>query len=112
MKRLITFLFLCVFYFSSSVCESSEPPQNVDVIDSNSVVDGNSVPDLPDTRPKAYLFEDFNDVFFLNWKVLGHDPLYWSLETVPGTLTITTQDGSFARYRTDYKNIFQSDEGY
>lgn len=101
MKRSIAFLVFCVFYFNSSVCESLEPPQDDYFVDSNSACEHLWPP------PNAYLFEDFNDVFFLNWNVLGDDPSHWSLDAVPGTLTITTQVGSFTRYRTDYRNIFQ-----
>jgi hypothetical protein len=103
MKRSITLLVLCVFYYNSSVCKPAEPPENNDLVDSNSVYEFMEPP------PNAYLFEDFNDVFFLNWNILGDDPSYWSLDTVPGALTITTQVGSFTRNRTDYKNIFLID---
>ena len=68
MKRTITLLVLCVFYYNSSVCKSAEPPENNDLVDSNSV----SEPNEP--LSNAYLLEDFNDVFFLNWGVLGYDP--------------------------------------
>jgi len=100
MNRSIALLVFCVLYFNVCVCESSEPPQDADVCDSNCVCEP------LDPLPNAYLFDDFNDTFVLNWNILADDPLYWSLDTVPGTLTITTQDGSFTRYRTDYKNIF------
>ncbi len=100
MNRSNALLVFAVLTFNICVCQSAEPPQNDPLADSNDV---NQVQDL---LPNAYLFEDFNDVFFLNWNILGNDPSHWSLDKVPGALTITTQDGSFSRYRTDYKNIF------
>ena len=51
-------------------------------------------------------FDDFNDQFDLDWDILGDNPSNWSLSKVPGTLTITTENGTYARYRKDYKNIF------
>jgi regulation of enolase protein 1 (concanavalin A-like superfamily) len=63
---------------------------------------GGNVPALP----IAYLYEDFNDVFALNWGVIGNDASHWSLKTVPGSLTIITEDGSFERLWTDHKNVF------
>ena len=51
-------------------------------------------------------FDDFNDQFDLDWDILGNSPSNWSLFKVPGTLTITTENGTYTRYRTDYKNIF------
>jgi hypothetical protein len=57
----------------------------------------------------AQLFDDFDNEFDLSWDVLGADPSHWSLSKVPGTLTITTQTGSFTRGRTDYENIFLVD---
>lgn len=54
-------------------------------------------------------FDGFDGQFDLNWDVLGDDPSHWSLSKVPGTLTITTQTGSFTRSRTDYKNMFLVD---
>lgn len=50
--------------------------------------------------------DDFSDRFNLDWDILGADPSHWSLSKVPGTLTITTQPGSFTRDRTDFKNVF------
>ena len=100
MNRSIVSVVFCLLCFCVYVCEASEPPGDVNSTDSNSVSDTLAPP------ANAYLFEDFNDVFFLNWSILGNDPSHWSLKTVPGTLTITTQDGSFTRNRTDYKNTF------
>ena len=51
-------------------------------------------------------FDDFNDHFDLNWDILGDNPSNWSLSKIPGTLTITTENGTYTRYRKDYKNIF------
>lgn len=100
MKRSIALLAVGVLSFNICVCQATEPPQNGPMFDSN------DVNQVQDPLPNAYLFEDFNDMFFLNWNILGNDLSHWSLKKIPGTLTITTQDGSFTRYRTDYKNIF------
>jgi hypothetical protein len=51
-------------------------------------------------------FQDFNQRLGLAWEILNPDPAHWSLAKVPGTLTITTQDGSFTRERQDYRNVF------
>jgi len=69
------------------------------------------LPEEMRTRQKeANLFEDFNGEFKLNWSILRPDPSHWSLEKVPGSLTITTQRGSFEfSYNNDYKNVFLID---
>jgi regulation of enolase protein 1 (concanavalin A-like superfamily) len=54
-------------------------------------------------------FDDFNGQLGLGWTILNADPTHWSLFTVPGTLTITTQDGAFTRSRADFRNIFLLD---
>jgi hypothetical protein len=59
--------------------------------------------------PNAELHEEFDGKLSLNWTVLGLDASHFSLTKVPGTLTITTQDGSFERGESDYKNIFVID---
>jgi regulation of enolase protein 1 (concanavalin A-like superfamily) len=100
MNRSIFILVFGVLSLNICECDSAEPQRKDPLVDSN---DANEVQNL---LSNAYLFEDFNDTFFLNWNILGDDPSHWSLDMVPGTLTITTQDGSFTRYRTDYKNIF------
>jgi regulation of enolase protein 1 (concanavalin A-like superfamily) len=51
-------------------------------------------------------FDDFGGPLGFNWTILNSDPSHWSLSKVPGTLTITTQTGSFTRTRRDYRNIF------
>jgi ankyrin repeat protein/beta-lactamase regulating signal transducer with metallopeptidase domain len=54
-------------------------------------------------------YDDFDAKLNLNWNILHVDPTHWSLSKKPGTLTITTQDGTFHRGRTDYKNLFLID---
>jgi len=54
-------------------------------------------------------FDDFDGGLKLNWSILHVDPTHWSLSKKPGTLTITTQDGTFHRSRSDYKNLFLID---
>jgi len=54
-------------------------------------------------------YDDFDGKLNLNWNILHVDPTHWSLSKKPGTLTITTQDGTFHRGRTDYKNLFLID---
>jgi hypothetical protein len=59
--------------------------------------------------PSGKAIDDFDDQFSLDWDILNADPSHWSLSKVPGTLTITTQEGAFVRGRTDYRNIFLVD---
>jgi regulation of enolase protein 1 (concanavalin A-like superfamily) len=51
-------------------------------------------------------FDDFGGQFALGWTILNADPTHWSLFTVPGTLTITTEDGAFTGSRQDFRNLF------
>jgi regulation of enolase protein 1 (concanavalin A-like superfamily) len=95
MKKVIVLFIFClltILFYSTSY--SSELPQDVNICDCNFVL------------PNAYLFDDFNDTFVLNWTILNENPSYWSLKSYPGTLNIITQDGAFERTRTDYKNVF------
>jgi regulation of enolase protein 1 (concanavalin A-like superfamily) len=68
-------------------------------------------PAKPASGPAASFerFDDFDGQFDLDWDILVADPSHWSLSKIPGTLTITTQNGSFTRSRTDYENIFLVD---
>lgn len=54
-------------------------------------------------------FHDFDQRLGLEWNILNPDPSRWSLSKVPGTLTITTQDGAFTRERRDFRNLFLLD---
>jgi ankyrin repeat protein len=45
----------------------------------------------------------------LEWEILHPNPSHWSLSKNADTLTITTQDGTFYKKRTDYKNLFLID---
>ncbi len=54
-------------------------------------------------------FDDFNGPLGFGWQALNSGPSHWSLFKVPGTLTITTQDGTFTRDRQDYRNVFLMD---
>jgi hypothetical protein len=61
-------------------------------------------------RPSSVeLRDDFDGKLKLNWSVLGLDASHFSLTKVPGSLTITTEDGTFERGESDYKNIFVID---
>jgi regulation of enolase protein 1 (concanavalin A-like superfamily) len=51
-------------------------------------------------------FDDFNGPLGFGWQILNPDPSHWSLARVPGTLTITTQGGTFFRERQDHRNVF------
>ena len=55
------------------------------------------------------IFDDFDNKLELNWSILGIDSSHWSLDKFPGTLTITSQAGSFERVSDDYKNVFLVD---
>jgi regulation of enolase protein 1 (concanavalin A-like superfamily) len=52
------------------------------------------------------LLDDFAGSLNSCWEIVNSDPSHWSLSSVPGALTITTQDGTFVRARRDYRNIF------
>ena len=62
-------------------------------------------------RPQTgmLVFDDFDDPLNFGWHILNNDPTHWSLGKVPGTLTITTQAGTFVRSRQDYRNVFLID---
>ncbi|MBN2588635.1 MAG: DUF1349 domain-containing protein [Sedimentisphaerales bacterium] len=76
--------------------------------DSN-MCDCNCVCPEPEPLPVAYLFDDFNEALDLSWTILNEDMSHWSLTKNPGSLTITTQKGSFEYSNTDYRNIFLVD---
>jgi WD40 repeat protein len=58
----------------------------------------------------ALLAEDtFDGKLELDWEILHSDPTHYSLSKNPGTLTITTQEGGFARSSTNYRNLFLID---
>jgi len=54
-------------------------------------------------------YDDFDGKLGLDWKILHPDPSHFSLTKNPGTLTITTQHGSFFALNTDYENLFLID---
>ncbi len=59
---------------------------------------------------QALLAEDtFDGTLGLDWEILHPDPTHYSLSKNPGTLTITTQEGGFARSSTNYRNLFLID---
>jgi len=103
MKKTAMFIVFAVLFCSICIGDELDPTQDPNICDCNCVCEA------LEPLPIAYLFEDFNDSFSLNWHILGEDPLYWSLETVPGALTIRTQTGSFEFSYTDYKNVFLID---
>ena len=113
MKRLIIVFILGLLCINISNAYSTDTIYDANICDCNCVYnpdtnscDCNCLCKEPEPLPKAYLFEDFNDILALNWKIFGNDPCNWSLKTVPGSLTITTQDGTFERSRTDGNNLF------
>ena len=57
-------------------------------------------------EPKILAFDGFDGKFGLDWKILNPDPSHYSLSKNPGMLTITTQEGAFARSSANYKNLF------
>ncbi|NQT83632.1 tetratricopeptide repeat protein [bacterium] len=58
---------------------------------------------------KVLAYDGFDGNLGLDWKMLNSDPSHFSLTENQGTLTITTQDGGFARSDNDYKNLFLID---
>ena len=54
-------------------------------------------------------FDNFDGKLSLKWDIKNLDPTHYSLTKKPGTLTITTQVGSFGHAGTDYKNVFLVD---
>jgi regulation of enolase protein 1 (concanavalin A-like superfamily)/tetratricopeptide (TPR) repeat protein/predicted Ser/Thr protein kinase len=50
--------------------------------------------------------EDFTGAFNLQWHIVRSDPSHFSLEKVPGTVTITTQRGGLYGTANDYENLF------
>lgn len=57
-------------------------------------------------EPKILAFDGFDGKLGLDWKILNPDPSHYSLSKNPGMLTITTQEGAFARSSANYKNLF------
>lgn len=98
MRWLIAVLLFIGFFLRDCSCERSSP-RSVYVSPSG----------VRDLRQNAELYEDFDGKFSLNWNILGLDASHYSLSKVPGTLTVTTQDGSFEYGRSDYRNIFVVD---
>ncbi len=60
-------------------------------------------------EPRVLAFDSFDGKLDLSWKILNADSSHYSLSKNPGTLTITTQEGGFARASTNYKNLFLID---
>jgi ankyrin repeat protein len=54
-------------------------------------------------------YDGFTGKLGLKWDILHPDPSHWSLSKNMGALTITTQDGTWYKKRTDYKNLFLID---
>ncbi len=59
--------------------------------------------------PAVVAQDSFDGKLNLDWDILNPLASHWSLSKHPGTLTITTHAGSFARGRKDYKNLFLLD---
>ena len=53
--------------------------------------------------------DDFDSKLALEWKTIRPDPTHMSLETHPGKLTITTQNGSIHLSSASAKNLFLVD---
>ena len=66
-------------------------------------------PDIYSKPKNKNLYEDFDGKFDLSWDVLGFDPSHISIGKVPGSLTLTSQSGSFETVYKDYKNVFLVD---
>lgn len=76
---------------------TSESPENYDPIDAIAA---------PGEQGPAVLASDlFDGRFDLDWDVQNPAPSHLSFSENPGTLTITTQSGTFTRSRTDYRNL-------
>jgi len=60
-------------------------------------------------EPKVLAFDSFDSKLGLDWKILNPDPSHYSLSKNQGMLTITTQEGGFARSSANYKNLFLVD---
>jgi len=58
------------------------------------------------TDASAVTFDGFDGKLRLNWKIQNPDPNHYSLTRNPGTLTITTQQGSISKGDSDYENLF------
>lgn len=99
MKWLIALLLFIGIFFRDCIHERPSPPQTVYVVQQN----------VYSQQRKETLFDDFDRKLNLDWNIMGVDPSHWSLDKVPGSLTITTEDGTFTRERTGYKNIFVID---
>jgi len=61
---------------------------------------------VQEQEPKVLAFDSFDGKLSLDWKILNPDPSHYSLSKKPGMLTITTQEGGFARSSANYKNLF------
>jgi tetratricopeptide (TPR) repeat protein len=68
------------------------------------------VKELPVPRsPGTLVYDDFDGRLALDWKIQNPDAVHLSLTANPGTLTITTQQGSFSGSSKDYENLFLID---
>ncbi len=100
MKWLISVLTLVsVFLLEYGYSNNVFPPEGIIIVPG----------DIFDRQQNKNIYEDFKGKFDLNWNVLGFDPSHLSLEKVPGSLTLTTQSGSFEYSNKDYKNVFLVD---
>ena len=55
---------------------------------------------------RVIMRDDFDGRLGLPWNILNSHPTHFSLEKKPGTLTVTTQQGSMTADRVDFKNLF------
>jgi serine/threonine protein kinase len=68
------------------------------------------VKQLPVPRsPSTLAYDDFDGGLALDWRIQNPDAVHLSLTTNPGTLTITTQEGSFSGSSKDYEDLFLID---
>ena len=103
MGKSIVLLVLGIFCLNLYADEPNAPPQDVNICDCNCICEE------PEPLHIAYYFEDFNEAFSLNWHCDGFDFTHMSFTKVPGTLTLTTQDGTYERENNDCKNVFYFD---
>ncbi len=55
---------------------------------------------------KIVAFDEFARESTLDWKILRHDSTQTRFDREAGMLTITAQDGEFAKEREDYRNVY------
>ena len=99
MGKIIAVLLLIALFLRNCGMEPVRPTRSVVIVPEN----------VYNLGSKMSFYDDFDGKLSLNWSILGVDNTHWSLDKVPGSLTITTQNGTYERSATDYKNIFVID---